>query len=42
MVQLSLRDIPHLAYASAVPGKSTGAHIHLGLPSPRLRPVNGR
>ena len=35
--QLTLRDIPFLVYRSVVPGKATGAHIHLGLPSPRLR-----
>lgn len=36
--QLTLRDIPFLVFRTAVPGKATGAHIHLGLPSPRLRP----
>lgn len=34
--QLTLRDVPFLVFRSAVPGKATGAHIHLGLPSPRL------
>lgn len=34
--QLTERDIPFLVYRSAVAGKATGAHIHLGLPSPRL------
>ena len=27
--------IPYIAFRSAVTGKSTGAHIHVGLPSPR-------
>lgn len=34
--QLAVRDIPFLVYRSAVDGKATGPHIHLGLPSPRL------
>lgn len=34
--QLTLRDIPFLVFRTAVAGKATGAHIHLGLPSPRL------
>jgi len=34
--QLAERDIPFLVYRSAVAGKATGPHIHLGLPSPRL------
>ncbi len=37
--QLTRRDIPFLVYREAVPGKATGAHIHLGLPSPRLREI---
>jgi len=28
--------IPFLAFRDAVPGSSTGAHIHIGKPSPRL------
>ena len=28
--------IPYLAFRDRVPGKSTGAHIHIGPPSPRL------
>jgi hypothetical protein len=28
--------IPYFAFSQAVPGKATGAHIHLGLPSTRL------
>ncbi|GEM_PF-512409 len=35
--QLTLHDVPFLVFRGAVPGKATGAHIHLGLPSPRLR-----
>jgi hypothetical protein len=34
--QLTLHDVPFIVFRSAVPGKATGAHIHLGLPSPRL------
>ncbi len=37
MEQLTLRDVPFLVFRGAVAGKATGAHIHLGLPSPRLR-----
>ncbi len=37
--ELAARDIPFLVYYGAVPGKATGAHIHLGLPSP---PLNGK
>jgi hypothetical protein len=29
--------IPFLAFRSAVPGKATGAHIHIGFPSHRVR-----
>ena len=35
--KLAERDIPFLVYRHAVAGKATGAHIHLGLPSPPLR-----
>jgi hypothetical protein len=28
--------VPYLAFRRAVAGKATGAHIHIGLPSPRL------
>ena len=28
--------VPYIAYRRAVTGRSTGAHIHIGLPSPRL------
>jgi hypothetical protein len=31
--------IPYIAYRGAVEGKSTGAHIHVGLPSPRVEPA---
>ena len=34
--QLTLHDVPFLVFRGAVAGKATGAHIHLGLPSPRL------
>ncbi len=33
---LRTRKIPYFAFSQAVPGKATGAHIHLGLPSTRL------
>jgi hypothetical protein len=33
---LESQKIPYFAFAAAVPGKATGAHIHLGTPSPRL------
>lgn len=29
-------DVPFIAYRGAVPGSASGAHIHVGLPSPRL------
>lgn len=32
--QLELRHIPFIAFRTAVPGKATGAHIHMGFPSP--------
>jgi predicted nicotinamide N-methyase len=28
--------IPFIAFRAAVPGAATGAHIHIGKPSPRL------
>ena len=28
--------VPHIEFRRAVAGQSTGAHIHIGLPSPRL------
>ena len=31
--------IPFLAFRGAVPGASTGAHIHVGQASPRIQPV---
>lgn len=33
---LRARKIPYFAFSQAVPGKATGAHIHLGPPSTRL------
>jgi hypothetical protein len=29
-------EVPYIAFRRAVQGKATGAHIHIGLPSPRL------
>lgn len=37
MEYLRASGIPFLAFRSAVPGKSTGPHIHIGLPSRRMR-----
>jgi hypothetical protein len=34
--------IPFVAFRNAVPGSSTGAHIHIGRPSPSLRTVMSR
>lgn len=34
---LESNDIPYYAFRSAVPGKATGAHIHIGPGSTRLR-----
>ena len=34
---LSGKDIPYFAFRRAVPGKATGAHIHLGPMSTRYR-----
>ena len=34
--------IPFIAFRNAVPGSSTGAHIHIGRPSPSLRTVMKR
>jgi hypothetical protein len=34
--------IPFIAFRNAVPGSSTGAHIHIGRPSPSLRTVMTR
>jgi len=33
---LGQNHIPYLAFRQAVPGKATGAHIHIGLGSPRI------
>ncbi len=34
---LEKNDIPYYAFRAAVPGKATGAHIHIGPGSARLR-----
>ena len=34
--------IPFIAFRNAIPGSSTGAHIHIGRPSPSLRTVMRR
>ena len=34
---LRSQGIPFLAFRAAVPGAATGAHIHIGLPSHRIR-----
>ncbi len=34
IAQLQARHIPFIAFRNAVAGKATGAHIHMGLPSP--------
>lgn len=34
---LTSRDIPFMAFRRAVPGVSTGAHFHIGMPSHRLK-----
>lgn len=40
---LKLRRIPYYAFAHAIPGKATAAHIHIGLGSTRLiTPVSSR
>jgi hypothetical protein len=36
---LQAQGIPYIAYRSAVPGAASGAHIHVGLPSPRISVV---
>ncbi len=33
--------IPYIAFRSAVPGQSTGPHIHIGAPSPHVPPEEG-
>jgi hypothetical protein len=37
MGYLRERDVPFLAFRGAVPGIATGPHLHIGLPSHRLR-----
>jgi hypothetical protein len=36
---LRLNRIPFLAFRRAIPGASTGAHVHVGRTSPRLVPI---
>ncbi|PYP87817.1 MAG: hypothetical protein DMF61_09235 [Blastocatellia bacterium AA13] len=40
MAYLRALGIPFIAFRSAVPGSATGAHIHIGLPSHRIAPIN--
>ena len=42
MFHLRQSRIPFIAFRNAVPGSSTGAHIHIGSPSPPLRTVRTR
>jgi len=37
MNHLRAMGIPFIAFRRAVPGSATGAHIHVGIPSPRYR-----
>jgi hypothetical protein len=37
MSHLRAMSIPFIAFRRAVPGSATGAHIHVGIPSPRYR-----
>lgn len=41
VAQLEIRRIPFVAFRTAVTGKATGAHIHLGFPSPTAAQPNG-
>jgi hypothetical protein len=36
MSLLDRLSVPYIAFRHAVAGRATGAHIHIGLPSPRL------
>jgi hypothetical protein len=36
---LQSRGVPFIAFRSPVPGSATGAHVHVGEPSPRLSAV---
>jgi hypothetical protein len=36
MAHLRQAGIPFIGVRAVVPGSSTGAHVHIGLPSPRL------
>jgi hypothetical protein len=42
MEYLRKTDIPFIAFRGRIPGISTGAHIHLGRPSPRVLEVQHR
>jgi hypothetical protein len=42
MTYLRNADIPFLAFRGRIPGASTGAHIHIGRPSPRLIEARNR
>jgi vacuolar-type H+-ATPase subunit I/STV1 len=35
--QLEMLRVPYLAFRGSIPGQSTGAHIHIGPPSSRIR-----
>jgi hypothetical protein len=39
MEYLRKTDIPFIAFRGKIPGMSTGAHIHVGPPSPRVLEV---
>lgn len=38
IILLESWGVPYIAFRSAVPGHSTGPHIHIGPPSPRIEP----
>jgi hypothetical protein len=40
MGYLRANGIPFTAFHFAVPGKATGPHIHIGLPSHRIAPTS--
>jgi hypothetical protein len=42
MEYLRKTDIPFIAFRGKIPGMSTGAHIHVGRPSPRVLEVKHR
>jgi hypothetical protein len=39
---LQLHKIPYYAFAHAIPGKATAAHVHIGPGSTRLAPLSTR